>query len=44
MRNVAAGAGDFDQWYSDMGRSALRGQIAGRALGLPPETDSSSLA
>jgi SAM-dependent methyltransferase len=43
MRGVASDAGAFDQWYSDMGRSALRAQIVGRALGLPLEVDSSSL-
>jgi SAM-dependent methyltransferase len=43
MRSVASDAGYFDQWYADMGRSALRGQIVGRALNLPPEVDSSSL-
>lgn len=33
----------FDQWYAEMGRSASRDQIARRALGLPPDTDTSGV-
>jgi hypothetical protein len=40
---VARDAGFFDQWYSEMGRSGLRDQIARRALGLPPGMDASGL-
>ncbi|MGH3203773.1 MAG: class I SAM-dependent methyltransferase [Streptosporangiaceae bacterium] len=36
-------AGFFDQWYTKMGRSGLRDQIARRALGLPPDMDVSGL-
>jgi SAM-dependent methyltransferase len=33
----------FDQWYAEMGRSALRDQIVRRALALPPEMDASGV-
>jgi SAM-dependent methyltransferase len=36
-------AGEFDQWYAQMGRSARRDQIARRALGLPSHMDASGL-
>jgi hypothetical protein len=36
-------AGDFDQWYAKMGRSASRDQIVRRALGLPSDMDASGL-
>jgi ubiquinone/menaquinone biosynthesis C-methylase UbiE len=36
-------AATFDRWYADMARSDQRDQIVQRALGLPPELDSSSL-
>lgn len=35
--------GFFDQWYAEMDRSALRDQIVRRALGLPPDMDSSGM-
>jgi len=36
-------AGEFDRWYAEMGRSALRDQIVRRALGLPSDMDASGL-
>jgi len=37
------GAEYFDQWYADMAESATRDQVQLRALGLPPELESTSL-
>jgi len=37
------GAGEFDRWYAQMGRSELRDQIVRRALGLPSHMDASGL-
>ena len=37
------GAGEFDRWYAQMGRSGLRDQIVRRALGLPSHMDASGL-
>lgn len=36
-------AGFFDQWYAEMGRSGLRGQLVRRALGLPSGMDVSGV-
>lgn len=36
-------AGYFDQWYADMTTSPVRDAIVARALGLPPELQSTSL-
>jgi hypothetical protein len=43
MPGMGTDAATFDRWYADMARSAQRDQIVQRALGLPPELDSSSL-
>jgi ubiquinone/menaquinone biosynthesis C-methylase UbiE len=40
---MSRSAGFFDQWYAEMGRSALRDQIVRRALGLPPDMDASGM-
>jgi len=34
---------DFDEWYTNMATSPVRDEIVQRALGLPPELQSSSL-
>ena len=36
-------AGFFDRWYAEMDSSAVRDQLARRALGLPPDMDVSGL-
>jgi SAM-dependent methyltransferase len=43
MWHMSWGAGEFDQWYAQMGRSELRDQIVRRALGLPYHMDASGL-
>jgi SAM-dependent methyltransferase len=41
--SATRGAAYFDQWYADMTSSSVRDAIVARALGLPPELQSSSL-
>jgi SAM-dependent methyltransferase len=38
-----ASAADFDEWYTNIADSAVHGTVHRKALGLPPEVDSSSL-
>jgi SAM-dependent methyltransferase len=43
MSDMSRSAGFFDQWYTEMSRSASRDQIVRQALGLPSDMDASGL-